>query len=96
MRLDSIMKGLALTMGMMLAWGCSDDPEIESVQGPTLQIDASLSVPGETKALKTAWANNDKLGLFIKAEKLIYRVFIHTIHLPFFVGSVKNYLFLLF
>lgn len=68
MRLDSIMKGLALTMGMMLAWGCSDDPEIESVQGPTLQINASLSVPGETKALKTAWANNDKLGLFIKAE----------------------------
>ena len=68
MRLDSIMKGLALTMGMLLAWGCSDDPEIATVQGTTLQIDASLSVPGETKALKTAWANNDKLGLFIKAE----------------------------
>lgn len=68
MRLSTLLNGLALSMGLMLAVGCSDDPEITSVQGTTLQIDASLSLPGETKALKTAWQTDDKLGLFIKAD----------------------------
>lgn len=71
MWLSKLNKGLALTMCMMLACGCSDNSELESVQGDTLKIDAFLSVPNESKALKTDWASNDQLGLFIKADNYL-------------------------
>ncbi len=64
-------KGLALTMCMMLACGCSDDTESTSVQGNTLRIDAYLDMPGESKALKTEWKSSDQLGLFIKADNYL-------------------------